>query len=143
MNLTKALKHKKKLIKEADNAFTRFSYFNSKEVGATTPYDPEKAYEDWIKLTTQIVELKTKIQRANAPIMDKIFRMSEVKNCISRVRGVDTKEGRHRDRYGDGESAEYTCFMNLLQKDAQVAAWETELETLQDEIEAFNAVTKI
>jgi hypothetical protein len=75
--------------------------------------------------------------------MDKIFRLSELKNCISRVRGVDTKEGRHRDRYGDGEYIEYSCFMNLLQKDTQVTAWETELETLQEEIEAFNAMTKI
>jgi hypothetical protein len=33
--------------------------------------------------------------------------------------------------------------MNLVQKDTQVKAWEAELEELQEEIEAFNAITKI
>ena len=143
MNLTKALKHKKKLIRQADEAYTRFMAFNSKEVGSTTPYSAEEAFNAWLGLTAQVVELKTKIQKANMPIMEKIFKLGELKNQISRMRGIETKQGRHRDRYGDGEYLEYECFMNLVQKDTQVKAWEAELEELQEEIEAFNAMTKI
>ena len=117
--------------------------FNSKEVGETTPYSPEEAFNAWLDLTRQIVDLKTKIQKANLPIMEKIFKLGELKNQISRMRGVVPKQGRHRDRYGDGEYLEYECFMNLVKKDEQVKAWETELEELQEEIEAFNAMTKI
>ncbi len=143
MNLTKALKHKKKLIRQADEAYTRFMAFNSKEVGSTTPYSAEEAFNAWLGLTAQVVELKTKIQKANMPIMEKIFKLGELKNQISRMRGIETKQGRHRDRYGDGAYLEYECFMNLVQKDTQVKAWEAELEELQEEIEAFNAITKI
>ena len=32
---------------------------------------------------------------------------------------------------------------DLFAKDNQIATWEQEIETLQEEIEAFNAITKI
>jgi hypothetical protein len=108
MNLTKALKHKKKLVKQIDEMFIRFQKYNSQpadQVG--TGYNPEEAYNKWISLTNELVELKTKIQNANAPIAGKIFRLGEVKNLISRIRGLDTKSGMVRDRYRNEESITY------------------------------------
>jgi len=143
MNLTKALKHKKRLIRQADEAYARFAQFNSNEVGTVVPYGAEEAFNAWLDLTRQVIDIKVRIQRANLPILEKIFRLGELKNQLSRIKGLDTREGRHRDRYGDGEHLEYSCFMNLITKDEQIRAWETELENLQEEIESFNAVTKI
>ena len=145
MNLTKALKHKKKLVKQADEMYTRFQRYNSQnKENVDRGYDPAKAYESWLKLTNELVDLKTKIHNANAPIASKIFRLGEVKNLVSRLRNVDTKVGLVREsRYSDSEPVEYVAFMNLFTKDEIVASWEQEIETIQEEIEAFNAITKI
>ena len=144
MNLTKALKHKKKLVKQIDEMFIRFQKYNSQpadQVG--TGYNPEEAYNKWISLTNELVELKTKIQNANAPIAGKIFRLGEVKNLISRIRGLDTKSGTVRDRYRAEELITYVAYMDLFTKDNLIKGWEEEIEQLQEEIEAFNAITKI
>jgi hypothetical protein len=144
MNLTKALKTKKKLVKQVDEAYTRFLAFNSHEASMSTPYDAEESFNAWLDLTKQLIDLKTKIQLANAPIAEKIFRLGELKNLSSRMRNVDVKEGKHRDRYTtEGAYIEYAAFMNIVAKDKQVKEWEAEIENLQEEIEAFNAITKI
>jgi hypothetical protein len=142
MNLTKALKHKKKLIKLAEEQYIRFSKFNSTLVGTETPYNAEQAFNEWIRLTDELVELKTKIHIANGPIMNKIHRMSELKNMIHRFRNIDTKSGMQRDYY-DKEAVEYTAFIDVVKKDTQIHAWEGMIEELQEDIEAYNATTKI
>jgi hypothetical protein len=143
MNLTKALKQKKKLVKQADEMFVRFSKYNSQPVGFVG-YDPAVAYESWLSLTNELVDLKTKIHIANFPIAHKIFRLGELKNLISRLRNVETKSGSFKEyRYSDAEPVEYVAFLSLFEKDELIQAWEAELETLQEEIEAFNAITKI
>jgi hypothetical protein len=125
--------------------FIRFQKYNSQpadQVG--TGYNPEEAYTKWISLTNELVDLKTKIQNANAPIAGKIFRLGEVKNLISRIRGLDTKSGTVRDRYRTTEeSITYVAYMDLFAKDNLIKGWEEEIEQLQEEIEAFNAITKI
>ena len=143
MNLTKALKHKKKLIKLADEQYIRFSKFNSTLAGTEVPYNAEQAFNEWLRLTDELVELKTKIHIANGPIMDKIHRMSELKSMIHRFRNVDTKSGMHREYYENNQLVEYTAFFDVVKKDTQIYAWEGMIEELQEEIEAYNATTKI
>jgi len=144
MNLTKALKHKKKLVKQADEFYSRFSMYNSVEVGTAPSYDPQTMFDGWLKTTEELINLKAKIHQANVPIAEKIFRLGEIKNIISRMRGIDTKEGKMRNRYSDNDKViEYTAYVNLVNKDLQIKNYEEELEKLQEEIEAFNAVTKI
>jgi uncharacterized protein (DUF342 family) len=145
MNLTKALKHKKKLVKQADEMFIRFQRYNSQvKESVEKGYDPAVAYESWLKLTNELVDLKTKIHIANGPIASKIFRLGELKNLISRLRNVETKSGSFKEyRYSDAEPIEYVAFLSLFEKDKQIQFWEAELETLQEQIEAYNAITKI
>jgi hypothetical protein len=69
--------------------------------------------------------------------------LGEVKNLISRIRGLDTKSGSVRDRYRNEESITYVAYMDLFTKDNLIKGWEEEIEQLQEEIEAFNAITKI
>jgi len=142
MNLTKALKEKKKLIKKADEAYKRFSEFNSIEVGSTPTYNAETAFKEWITLTNQLIELKAKIQKANSEVIDKIFRLGELKNMVSRLRAVNVAEGKIRERYVD-VTTERTAWMTLLSRDNQIQDWENQIETLQEEIESYNVLTKI
>jgi len=141
MNLTKALKQKKKLVKQIDEMFIRFSKFNSTEKGSVG-YDAGEAFENWINLTDQLVDLKTKIHIANAGIASKIFTLGELKNMAAKLRNVSTQEGVVKDRYTDVVS-EYTVHMNLFDKDLRIKELEEQIETLQEEIEAYNALTMI
>jgi hypothetical protein len=141
MNLTKALKHKKKLVKQIDEMFIRFSKFNSTEKGSVG-YAPSVAYDEWVRLTNELIDLKTKIHIANAGIAAKIFKLGELKSMAAKLRNVSTQEGTVKDRYTDVVS-EYTVYMNLFDKDLRVKELEEQIETLQEEIEAYNALTMI
>ena len=141
MNLTKALKHKKKLVKQIDEMYIRFSKFNS-TVKGSTGYAPSVAYDEWVRLTNELIDLKTKIHIANAGIASKIFKLGELKNMAAKLRNVSTQEGTIKDRYADTTS-EYVAYMNLFAKDARVKELEEQIETLQEEIEAYNALTMI
>jgi hypothetical protein len=145
MNLTKALKHKKKLVKRADEMFIRFQRYNSQnKENVDKGYSPEEAFNSWIELTQELIELKTKIHNANIKIAEKIFRLGELKNLVSRIRGIDTKSGLVKEyRHSDIAPVEYVAYMDLFAKDDQISKWEGEIEQLQEEIEAFNAITKI
>jgi hypothetical protein len=141
MNLTKALKYKKKLVKQIDEMYIRFSKFNSTEKGSVG-YDAGEAFENWINLTDQLVDLKTKIHIANVGISSKIFKLGELKNMATKLRNVSTQEGVVKDRYSDNIN-EYTVHMNLFAKDSKIKEIEEQIETLQEEIEAYNALTMI
>lgn len=140
MNITKALKLKKKLIKKAEAAYNRFSKYNSVDINAETPYNAMKAYQEWIDLTNELIDLKTKIHLANAPVYGKIFRMSELKSLISQLKRVSTTSGKVRTY---GEEVVMTAAMTLVQCDELISQFEMEIDTLQDELEAHNALTKI
>lgn len=121
--------------------FIRFSKFNSVEKG-NVGYDPEQAYDQWVELTNKLIDLKTKIHIANAGIANKIFTLGELKNMAAKLRNVSTQEGVVKDRYSDNTN-EYIVHMNLFAKDAKVKELEEQIETLQEEIEAYNALTMI
>lgn len=140
MKLSKALKHKKKLIKQIDEMYLRFSKYNSTEKNVEASYDPEEAYLKWCALVQELVELKTKIHIANVPIMGKIFAMAEYKTQIHKLKSISTKQGMVRSY---DSSIEYVAFMNEVDKDSVIKAFENRIETLQEEIEEFNAITKI
>ena len=142
MNLTKALKAKKKLVKQVDEFYNRFLNSNSKEQDTLSVYNAEESYEKWIEATNELIALKTKIQLANAPIAHKIFQLGELKSQAAKLKRVETREGIWRDRYSD-KTVTYTAWMNQLSKDQMVEKLEEQIETLQEEIEAFNALTKI
>jgi hypothetical protein len=144
MNLTKALKEKKKLVKQADTAYSRFGQNNSWEPGVTTDYSPELEYENWLNYTNQLIELKSKIHAANVPISSKIFRLGELKNMISKARAINPKSGKITERSYNGSTVtEYESWMTRIEKDSIILQWEEEIEKIQEEIESFNAITKI
>ena len=144
MNLTKALKLKKKLIKQVGEAYTRFRLHNSHEVGMEPPYSAEVAYTEWFNLTNELIELKTKIHQANVPIAHKIFSLGELKSMVKQLKGLDTDSGKIRKRgYGVDEMQEYTAYLDTVKRDALIVELEEKIEILQEEIESHNALTKI
>jgi len=143
MKVKQALKYKKKLATKMNQEFVRVNMYNSVEEGATRVYDVKEAMQNWLKMGEELVELKTKIHLANAPVYGKIFRMSELKSQLSNLRQLDCVDGKHFDRYGRGEAVVKTAEISVLEKDQMVSKIEEEIERLQEELDEHNATTSI
>jgi hypothetical protein len=142
MNITKALKTKKKLIKQTSDVFQKFKEFNSYPTGKDPEYNPEVLFNNYMENVNQIVALKTAIHKANVDIYEKIFRLSELKSVISNLKSLHIQNGRIIDRYS-GLTHDYTSFLTLVARDKAIEQLENEIEKIQDELEAHNATTQI
>lgn len=142
MNIKQALKEKNKLVKKNSENFQKFSTYNSVEEGSVRPYDPRKSLEDWMKGVDQLVELKTKIHKANSKVYDKIFKLAELKSMAKQLRNVDCESGKVFIKYGSDSIIKVTE-ISILERDQMIEKIESEIETIQDELDIHNAKQKI
>jgi hypothetical protein len=143
MKVKQALKYKKKLASKMNQEFSKVQMYNSVEEGSTRVYDVVESMRNWLTMSEELVELKTKLHLANAPVYGKIFRMSELKSQLSNLRQLDCVDGKHFDRYGRGEAVVKTAKISVLEKDQLVLTIEEEIEKLQEELDEHNATTSI
>jgi hypothetical protein len=145
MNIRQALKEKNKLVKEIQDLYVRISQYNSVEVGAHRPYSPKQLMEIVNQKSNQLVELKAKIHRANAPVYDKIFRLSELKSTITRIKNLDCTEGVSNDYYSRNRENPLvkTAEISIIERDDMVKFMEEQIETLQDILDTHNQNTQI
>jgi len=91
------------------------------------------------------VELKTKIHKANTPVYDKIFRLSELKSTISRLKSLDCTEGVSTDYYSRNRENPpvKTAEVSVVDRDEMVKFMEEQIEDLQDILDNHNQNTEI
>ena len=94
---------------------------------------------------SDLIELKTKIHQANSPVYGKIFRMSELKSIVSKIKLMDCTEGTPNDRYSrrPENPPTMTSEISIVDRDGIVKGLETEIEVIQDELDTHNALTQI
>lgn len=145
MNIKQALKYKNKLTKKINEAYAKVATYNSVEEGQLRPYDVEDSLDEYFKLTTELIELKTKIHTANHVVYGKIFEMSELKSQISKLKELDCSEGKTKDKYRFSESAsvDKTSVISVVERDAMINKLEELVEKIQDELDVHNATTHI
>jgi len=146
MNIKQALKLKNKLVKENNDTFTKLSQYNSVEEGTSRPYDPKEMLTKWNEGIKQLIDLKTKIHRANAPVYDKIFKLSELKSMISKLNTLGCNEGKQSPIGRWNQSSEPVVIIaeiGILQRDEMIKTLETQIEQIQDELDVHNANTEI
>ena len=143
MKVKQALKYKKKLASKMNQEFSKVQMYNSVEEGSARVYDVVESMRNWLTMSEELVELKTKLHLANAPVYGKIFRMSELKSQLSNLKQLDCVDGKHFDRYGRGEAIVKTAKISVLEKDQMVLTIEEEIERLQEELDEHNATTSI
>ena len=145
MNIRQALKEKNKLVKEIQDLYVRISQYNSVEVGAQRPYSSKELMEIVNQKSNQLVELKTEIHRANAPVYDKIFRLSELKSTITRIKNLDCTEGVSNDYYSRNRENPpvKTAEISIIERDEMVKHMEEQIETIQDILDTHNQNTQI
>jgi len=142
MNIKKALKLKNKLTGEIKELISLASSNNSIIQGNPRKYSTGKLLEEAEEKTNELVELKTKIHLANAPVYSKIFKLSELKSRAKFIAAIPTDEGKTSSRYGT-ESEVMEVEIDVVQKKLQVKKIEEEIEKIQEELDVHNAITEI
>lgn len=142
MNVSQALKQKNKLTVELKKQYQIAQKFNSQEEGNVRRYSVQDALDKAAELTIELINLKTKIHLANAPVYDKIFRMAELKGRIKELKKIPTEEGKTEARYSSVVSVK-EVEININQLDEMVQTLEARIEEIQAELDVHNATTQI
>lgn len=147
MKLHKALKLKKKLIGEIEALKSLVRERNSYAEGSLDPekQSTPKYYETLIAKTEELIGLKVSMNDANRLIQGKIYRIAELKGIVSTLNGTSTKEGIHADVGFRMVNADKTYHAQMSEEhvNSLKESIQTEIETLQDEIESYNFSTEI
>jgi hypothetical protein len=145
MKINQALKHKNKLVKEVTKLNDKFKKSNTWTEPNVPTYDAKEMFSQLLAKTDELIKHKSKLSVATTPIVEKILRMNELKSFISNTLNVlSCQNGFTTTGYGSSErTVTVVSSINQKQKDELVAKYESEIESLQDEIDTFNATTDI
>jgi hypothetical protein len=142
MTISQALKEKNKKVAKINTLWIRFSQYNSMPEGEEKPYSSKEVWEEIVKNTNELVELKRAIHISSSPVREKIFLLSELKTQIARLKGLNITNGKVNDRYSETQTV-MIAELDVLWKDAKIEELESTVESLQEELDSFNHTTHI
>ena len=145
ITLAKALKFKNRLAAKVEKLTGDISRYNSVLVGNPRDVDVAQTWEQREQAVAKLVELKTAISHANAPVQETIYELAEAKGAIGFLRQIDTTHGRKpRQAFYDTEGAEeYEAALRKADVDEMIAAKQRRINELQDRLEEHNHRTEI
>jgi hypothetical protein len=143
MNIKQALKKKNSLTGLITEQFQRANSYNSVEEGNPRPYSATDSIRNWFDLSNQLIELKTKIHLANAPVYDKIFELSELKNQVKYLKSLNCTAGVERNRWDSEKPIVKHAEINVVERDNMVKELEQRIEDIQNELDYHNQNTEI
>jgi hypothetical protein len=143
MTIKQALKEKNRLIKAIDDEFKKVYTYNSIDEGNVRPYSTNDSLSNIMVLEDGLIDIKTRIHRANVGVYDKIFRLSELKSLAKKLHQIDCGEGKVSDRYSRVEPSIKTAEISVVERDVRIKMIEEEIESLQEELDTHNATKTI
>lgn len=123
-----------------------FKRENSRRNDNVSQVDPKAAYEAVITAFDNLVELKGAINKATAKIAPKLAELAEYKTYLNFIQSVPVKEGPETVQGSYGKDPLYytwTAFLNRAGIDEKVEHYQSKINALQDEIDEYNAKTKV
>ena len=144
VTIARALKEKNRVAGRLAKARELVGRENSKDKNVPRGIDVSETYTLAKTLRDRLVSIKSAIAEANGPIVSKIIELDEVKSEISYLNGLDVKEGRFVEtNYGSRIETELEAVIRQPQVLDEVTALQARADRLQDELDEFNAATKI
>lgn len=141
MNIAKALKEKKKISREIGKLKELISNNNSYTLPNVPKFDVLKLEQDLMVKTTELIELKDKVAKANVSINEKIYEMAELKGLVNFYKCINTRECITYD-INRNETVTKATFGEIY-VNKMVTNLEEEIQKLQDDIDYFNQTTEI
>ena len=144
VTIARALKEKNRVAGRLAKARQLVGKENSKEKKIPRGVDVTAVYAEAKSLRNRLVDIKTAIAVANQPIVGKIIELDEVKSEIAYLNGLDVQEGVFEEAsYGNKVVKEYDAVIRKADVLAEVEALQRRADELQDELDEFNASTKV
>ena len=149
VKLYTALKIKNRLASEVKRLAEICKRENCWEIGKeSTSYTLTKLWASYNETVNKLVKVKAAIAAANVGIYEKIEKMSELKGQIVLYQSLETKKGVYKELSGswvDKTSAEikYDCKIGREEVDSLVNSAQQMINSLQDEVDEYNAVTEV
>lgn len=144
MTIAQALKEKNRIVGEIANLWNQIEDENSCLETHTRSTDVKEAMQTVDHYIAKLVELKTKIGKANEGNLKNIYALEEAKSKKSHLENLNCDED-NEYRYSNGEkfcierSAIFKqCQVNLMKKQLQ-----RQCNELQDKLDTYNATTTI
>jgi hypothetical protein len=143
VRIRKALQVKNRLTGEIANLNKLIMVNNSHQAG-TSKFDVMKLLVERKNTVEKLISVKTALALANVAIYEKLARMSEAKDSIKFLRGLNTSEGETEVGYGERSKAvKVVASVNAVMVEDVVKALTLDIEKLQDEVDFFNSTTEI
>jgi hypothetical protein len=142
MNVKQALKVKNKLVTDLKTQYEILKKYNSIEEGNPRRYSMVSTLTKIETLQIELVDLKAKIHKANAPVYYQIFKLAELKGLIKELKKVPTDEGKQVERYGSVQSIK-EVELNIVEIEGIVERLQVEIEEIQNELDIHNSNTQI
>lgn len=146
VTLAKALSIKNRLAGRLAQARTNIEAYNSvlegqRDETLQTSIDVRAEFERFKGLQSALIAVKAAIQQANAPILEDILRLGEVKSLIQMLSTLNTKQGPEPGY--NGVEYRYVATFHKPEVLELVKRAEAEIDTIQDRINQHNAATRI
>lgn len=142
VSLSKALKLKNRQIKLVRTLQDRIVSQNRFAEGVPVQFDLKQELANLTVAVEKLAKLKAAITVANREAQVKINRIAELRGLISWAKGVPTGEGPNEYGFG-GAPVNYAVQLTAAHLAEVIESWEKEVDTLQDEIDEYNATVKI
>jgi hypothetical protein len=150
MNISKALKEKNRLagkIKDLQNKIGTSNIYTSI---SPAHYDARTLFKQLLDKIAELEVLKCGIAKANVGIQDKLVRMSELKSFATFLTGFSNKTDLPdrtvtKQSYGSTPAETYIQYSSISRAecDKMLEDTQSEINNLQDEIDTYNALTKV
>lgn len=146
MNLSQALKQKNRLAGELVRQQQILQRENARRSDSVSKVDRSAVWAKIQQLSEELGVLKGKITTANIGIYPLLERMAELKSRIGFLNTLPKREGEEVTFVGrDQEKVTYTwdSLINQQKTDEMVAGLQVDINTLQDQVDAYNATTQV
>jgi DNA repair ATPase RecN len=143
MTIRQSLKQKNKLVQELKELNLRLQTNNSVIEGNSRDYSAKETLNAIYDKVNELSGLKTKIHRANTPVYDKIFLLSELKSVAQTLRALDCTNGIAVDFFARRSESQIVknSEITTIERDTEIKNLESRIEQIQDELDQFNSVT--
>jgi hypothetical protein len=155
ITLSHALKHKNRLAGEVARLREIVQRENSRKESQAVRADVRAAFDENVNRSRELAAFKGAIAAANAGITGadlgiygKLNLQAELRGLIAFIKALNTREGEVVEQVGflSRDEAIRTVFIAVITRDEVdrlTVAFQNEIERLQDEIDEFNAITRI
>jgi hypothetical protein len=148
VNLARLLKIKNRIASEItrkNEQIVQHNVFTAVDASETPKINIDLFVCEVQALTEDLITVKSLISRANNKIVDKIYRMSELKGSLAFYKKLNCREGKGSSfSYSLKDEVEYTIAqIKEEDKNNKIESLISEINRLQDELDEFNATHRV